>query len=196
MYRIKTEVVVPFLKEVMIDSIPTKIDFPQIENGIGQMISFYHTLNPEWEWLIREKMKTNFIYDETILKEETGIYDNGGILIHKESTIEDVFVLIHEFAHYLNQVYCFTTHELAAEYFPIYLEMMFAQLNHQNFYIQSYYRQRRIDIMHDFIHEVLSILENTKELKLEEQEVILDYMMYIWAMYDVEASKKELQKKL
>lgn len=82
------------------------------------------------------------------------------------------------------------------EYFPIYLEMMFAQLNHQNFYIQSYYRQRRIDIMHDFIHEVLSILEKTKELKLEEQEVILDYMMYIWAMYDAEVSKKELQKKL
>ena len=50
--------------------------------------------------------------------------------------------------------------------------------------------------MHDFIHEVLSILEKTKELKLEEQEVILDYMMYIWAMYDAEVSKKELQKKL
>lgn len=110
-------------------------------------IDFYDSINKEWGRIVKNKIHNNFIYHELIKEEDNGIYENGGILIHKSNTIKDTFVIIHELAHYIDKVYNLTNNKLNKEYLPTLLEYKFYLKNKNNTIIEIYYKQRKSIIL-------------------------------------------------
>lgn len=110
-------------------------------------INFYESINKEWGRIVKNKIHNNFIYHELIKEEENGIYENGGILIHKSNTIKDTFVIIHELAHYIDRVYNLTHTKLNKEYLPLLLEYKFYIKNNTNNKIEKYYKERELIIL-------------------------------------------------
>ena len=110
-------------------------------------IDFYDSVNKEWGRIVRNKIHDNFIYHELISEEDNGIYENGGILIHKGNTIKDTFVIIHELAHYIDRVYNLTSNKLNKEYLPTLLEYKFYMKNKNNKIIEEHYEQRKLMIL-------------------------------------------------
>ena len=204
-----------FLEKIKESSFIFDWDKSSCDDCLEQVIQFYYFINREWGYIIQEKTKIDFIYHPSVLESETGIYENNGILIHRTNTIQDCFVLLHEFAHYLDRLYGFTSNPLAQECFPLIMEARFSAFKGNSYAVQSFYRHRKNNILSNYCNMVIEELSFIKGWRMKDvyskselnqiirflrRDSLINYLRYIWGMYYAleweEQTKKELQKKL
>lgn len=162
----------------------TKMDYPQnINNPLDIVLEFYKSYNKEYYKIILEGINSNRII---ISKNETkSLVDtnSGRTFIRLSGNDSDIFILAHEFAHYIdrssNPLIIPDKYSFLCEVFSFYIEKQLELwLNHKKFYelIQArrnnrmYYEEKMLNaIEYELLCEKLYI--QNEQINIEDLDI-------------------------
>lgn len=137
-------------------------EYPFFENPLEYSLQFYDRMNRFWGKLLREFVHTpNFRYWPGLLREDSGYWrinknNEYHMMVSKHNTIEDVFILVHEFGHLIADWYGFCSSPLAQEAFPILMEyLLMVTYKEQNSLFETYYIQREQQFNTIYAREII-----------------------------------------
>ncbi len=150
------------VQKYVVDSCTIEESWPYIEDPLAFSLSFYQRINPVWCDYLTEFSKTpNFRYIEGLQREECGCFLETDktpyrMLVSKNHTIEDIFILVHEFGHMIADRYQLYSEKLTQEVFPLLMEFVLMATYKDRYPVfETYFTCRLNDINYDHANYII-----------------------------------------
>lgn len=174
--------VLKIVKEYVIDDGVEEQKWSYLENPLALSLQFYDRINPVWGTYLKKFSKTsNFRYIEGLPISDCGCFVETKttpyrLLVSKNHTVEDVFVLVHEFGHIIADKYRLYSSKITQEVFSLLMEFLLMSMFKEVYpEFEDYfnYREKRINcnVANRIIEEINFIKEYRLKKELSESDI-------------------------